>query len=227
MSKIKKIIVFICLLSFPVLVNAQDRQSLRELIAEIGECRNVAITETSANLLLYGTNGWMSQHCPKELNAAMHKLHDEGVFIDDVQLTNEGRWLILYGQNGFRWSDGIPSSLEDKIRAYNDNCKIVTSVTFNDSGHWIVISDDKYSASDGRILEWLAEGTEHKGRLWTACMTENAIVAVYEYGYKFWGDIPETLLKGLEDADFDVYRLKIAGDAWFISDGESNFNFYM
>lgn len=160
------------------------------------------------------------------LTEALNELNEEGEYIDDVQLTERGRWLILYGNNAFRWNY-ISSSLEAEIREYNRRGDVVTSVTFNDDGDWIVISKEHFSASDNRIVEWLKDGLEEYGQIWSACVTDSAIVAVFENGYKFLGDVPSDLKSKLDSVDFDVYRMKIAGTAWFISDGVDEYDYSM
>ena len=193
------------------------REYIRQQIGYHNECKNVAITRTNGDAMLYGTNGWAAQGCPIGFTDALHKLNDNGDLIDDIQLTEYGRWLILYGNNGILWSD-IPYSLENKLREYNSNGEIITSVTFNDAGNWIVISQRYVSASDGWIREWLKDGTDKFGQLWAACITDDAMVAVYAQGYKFYGNVPQSLKDALDETSKDIYRIKIAGSHWFIAD---------
>ncbi|HMZ95311.1 MAG TPA: hypothetical protein PLD56_12395 [Chitinophagales bacterium] len=204
----------------------QGRAYIKQQIREEGECRNVAITKTNGDLMLYGKNGCARSGCPQSLNEAITELNNDNQFIDDVQLTENGRWLILYGNNGFRWND-IPYSLEKKIREYNNQNEVITSVTFNDAGDWIVITTNYFSSSDTRINEWLKEGNEKYGQLWAACVTDDAIVAVFQSGYKFFGEVPYSLKEALRNTRLDVFRLKIAGDAWFFADKNGIYEYNM
>ena len=142
-----------------------------------------------------------------------------------MQLTEQGRWLILYGNNGIRWND-IPYSLERKLREYNEQNEVIYSVTFNDAGDWIVITQRYFSSSDTELQAWLREGLD-KGKLWSACITDDALVAVYAEGYHFVGEIPPTLHQALRDTRLNVYRLKIAGTAWFFADVDGRYNYHM
>lgn len=207
-------------------VSAQSREYVRKAIEEWGECRNVAITNTNGDLALYQDNGYAHYDCPEELNKSILSLHEKGEFIDDVQLTEEGKWLILYGDNGFLWYD-VPASLETKLKEYNNEEEVVTSATFNDAGDWIIISTQYFSASDPEIEKWLKAGNEKYGQLWAACVTDDAVVAVYENGYQFTGNIPDSLQKALEETELNVYRLKISGDAWFFADKDGKFDYNM
>jgi hypothetical protein len=218
------LLILSCLLSLNVY--GQGRSFIKKQMAEQNNCRNVAITKTNGNLMLYGRNGWAGSGLPARLSSALTELHDENSFIDDVQLTEKGRWLILNGNNGFQWED-IPSGLERQLKRYNNDNEVVNSVTFNDSGDWIIISEDYYNASSEALSEWLEEGNERHGELWAACITEDAIVAVFARGYKFYGNVPEGLKKALRKTELNVFRLKIAGTAWFIADRNGNYECYM
>lgn len=215
---------FVCL---SISASAQNsREYIRNQISYHGECRNVAITEYNGDLMLYGTNGWAATGCPKDLTEALHELNDEGAYINDVQLTDGGRWLILYGNNGIRWND-IPYSLEKMLRSWNANKEQITSVSFNDDGDWIAISTEHIAASNQEIQDWMVEGMEDFGGVWATCITPDAVIVVYEEGFKFLGNIPSDLKRRLSTVDFNVYRIKLAGSAWFMSDGRSQYAYNM
>lgn len=205
---------------------AQGRQYIRDAIDSWGGCRNVAITKYNGDLALYGTNGYAVSGCPSGLTEEIDRLNEEGEFIDDIQLTERGRWLILYGDNGIIWNN-IPSSLEMKLREFNNMREVITSVTFNDEGEWIVITTNYFSSSDESIQEWIKDGHEAYGQLWAACITDDALVAVYEDGFKVFGNIPDSLRRALRDTTLDVYRLKIAGSAWFFADLDGRYKYSM
>lgn len=219
--------IFAILFTMAIPSMAQSsREHIRNAIKSHGECRNVAITRTGGDLMLYGRNGYASKGCPSSLVNKLSDLHDDGEYIDDVQLTEDGSWLILWGDNGVAWND-IPYSLEKKIREYNDSGEVINTITFNDDGDWIIITNTKYAASSSTILEWLSDGEDSHGELWTAHITDDAVVAVYENGYKFAGDYPPTLRQRAREADFDVYRLKFAGNDWFIADKKGHYDYHM
>lgn len=142
----------------------------------------MAITRTNGDLAISEQNRVVMSGLPSGLSQALHDLNDKGEFIDDVVLTENGRYLILYGNNGIVWND-IPYSLERKLREYNESNEVIISVTFNDTGDWIVITKNYYSASDSQIRKWLREGNEEYGMLWSVCITDDALVAVFANGY--------------------------------------------
>lgn len=227
--KFKKAVRALLVILFALMVGnvqAQGRAYIRNCIASWGKCRNVAITKTNGDLAIRDRNAVAMSNLPKGLEQALEELNDDGELIDDVVLTESGRYLILYGDNGFIWND-IPYSLERKLREYNDDGEVVLSVTFNDDGDWVVISKNYYSTSDSRITQFLKEGAEEHGMLWSVCITDDALVAVFASGIKTAGNVPADLTYALRNTTIDVYRLKIAGNSWFFADLDGHFRYSM
>jgi hypothetical protein len=222
----KKLLSILSVLFITLSVSAQSREYIRNQISKHGECRNVAITKYNGDLMLYGQNGWASTGCPNDLTEALHELNEKREYITDVQLTDEGSWLIIYGDNGCRWND-IPYSLENKLTQWNNSGEEITSVSFNDDGDWIAICKRYVSSSDTDLQKWVVDGMEKYGAVWATCITDDAAVVVYEKGYRFLGNVPSDLKKKLDVVPFDVYRIKIAGTAWFISDGVREYDYNM
>lgn len=226
LSNRMRILFLFSLLSLSFSSFAQGRQYIRDCIKKWGECRNVAITKTNGDLALYGDNGFAYTGIPLDLNNAIKELRENHEYIDDIQLTERGRWLILYGNNGMRWND-IPYSLERVLRDYNNDGEVITTVTFNDDGDWIVITTEHISASHDNFYDWIKDGMYSYGNLWTACMTDDGLVAVFEHGYSFLGNVPEDLKTALKQTSLNVYRLKIAGTAWFFADLNGSYKYNM
>lgn len=79
--------------------NSRGRNYIKQNISEWGGCRNVAITDTGGDLALNGKNDYAyTAGIPQALADALEKYHDDDDYIDDVQLTEDGEWLILVGK---------------------------------------------------------------------------------------------------------------------------------
>ncbi len=187
----------------------------------------MAITMTGGDIALNKKNAYAYSGIPSGLANAIEELHDDGEFIDDIQLTESGRWLILYGNNGLQWYN-VPYSLELKMREFNDNGEIITSITFNDNGSWIIISQEHISASSSGIYDWIEEGLEEYGQLWAAHLTNDGLILCFEYGYKTVGNVPENLKQKLREVSIDVYRIKFLPDGtYFIADKAGRYAYWM
>ncbi len=68
------------------------------------------------------------------------------------------------------------------------------------------------------MQSWLSAGAEDLGMLYAACVTDDAVIAVFEEGYRYYGEVPTDLLDALHESDIDVYRIKLSGPAWFFAD---------
>lgn len=203
-----------------------SRQYIRESIDGWGSCKNVAITRTNGDVAIYGSNGWSASSVPSGMTEAFRDLHDREKQLKDIVLTEDGNWIILWGGNGYN-SEGLPGSLSNKLRQFNDDREELTSVAFNDAGEWAIVGVNHIAASDDDIQDWLLSGLDDYGTLWSVHMTEDSMIAVYEGGYKFLGDVPQGLKDALRETDLNVYRAKFAGQSWFFADRNGNYQYNM
>lgn len=135
--------------------------------------------------------------------------------------------MILYGNNGIRWSN-IPYKLEQTLREYNEKGEVITSVTFNDLGNWIVVTTEHIRASDNSIDDWIKEGINSHGSLWAAHLTNDGLVLCFAGGYKFLGNVPNKLKEALKSSTFDVYRIKFTSNgSYFFADKDGHYSYYM
>lgn len=219
--------VLLFILAVSVFGQTMNRDNIKRAIDEWGTCRNVAITAYGGDIALNNRNSCaFSGNVPQKLYDALVELNDDNEFIDDIVLTEEGRYLILYGNNGFVWNT-IPDGLERKMRQYNNENDVITSVAFNDNNDWIIIGE-KISASSENLMQTIKDGMNKHGALWSAHMTNDGLALVYERGFQYFGNVPKELKIKAMNADFNIYRLKFTSDgAFFISDKKGNFDYRM
>ena len=205
----------------------RDRNYVKSQIKKWGTCKNVAITKTNGDVALYGTCGYAASNIPTGLSNKLKELNKANTLIDDVQLTESGKWCVLYGKNDATWTTNIPSTLADKINDFHNNNYVVRSISFNDYGDWVIVSDEYYATSSTELTNWLKNGSNSWGRLWAVCVTDDAVVAVYKNGFCYRGNVPEDLKEALRSTSFDVFRLKISGTSWFFADTNGNYRYKM
>lgn len=225
------------LLSTSVSLSAQNsRQYIKERIGEWGSCRSVAITMNGGDLALTGRNTCAARDIPRDLQQTLDELIEQGEYIEDVQLTEKGSWLVHYGINCFRWSN-IPSLLEKVLNEYEMDLdglealfvsEFVSSVSFNDDGNWILISNERILSSPD-LGDDIEEGTRQNGEVLSAHMTNDGLVVCYENGFMLYGDVPEKVREKLGSLKFKVYRLKFLPDGTcFMADKDgTNYDYYM
>jgi hypothetical protein len=222
----KKITLLIASVAMVLSVQAQSsRECIKQTIVEQDQCTSVAITENNGNAMIYGRCEWAAQGCPNDLHETLFELHAANVELQDIHLTELGRWLVLYNDNQI-CSDLLYENLKQKIASCQMDNEKITTVTFNDSGSWIVITTEQISASSDELMDWLVDGCTKYGPVWTACVTDEAMIAVYESGFKFAGNVPEDLKDALRACESDVYTVKLSNSSWLFrcTDGHGAYN---
>jgi hypothetical protein len=223
----KRVLSTICLVLYITFQSlAQSRDFIRQQIDKWGSCKNVAITATGGDVALYGTNGYATTgSVPASLTKALKDINEMNKNINEVVLTENGSWIVLYGHNGI-WSSGIPEDLKRKMHSMNDKGELIESVALNDSGDWVIIGD-KIATSSSEMTEIVETGMANNGRLWAAHFTNTGVVFVYAKGFQCIGDVPIALKNKLKNVGFDVHRVKFTQDAYFIADKNGNYSYSM
>lgn len=222
----KRIILLAVSIAINLGAQAQSsRDCIKKTITEENQCTSVAITQNNGDAMIYGHCEWVAQDCPNDLQESLFELNAKNVEFQDIHLTELGRWLILFNDNQIS-SDLLYENLKEKITTCQERNEKITTVTFNDSGNWIVITTEQISASSDEITDWLVDGCAKYGQVWTACVTDDAMIAVYESGFKYAGNIPEDLKDALRACEGDVYTVKLSGNAWLFrcTDGSGSYH---
>lgn len=206
----------------------ESRSYIKEHIKEWGSCRNVAITLTGGDLALNGLNEFAALDIPERLKQELIVLQNDGEYIDDVQLTEKGDWLILYGDCGVVYNN-LPDGLVEMINYYNENKMVITTITFNDYGDWIIIAWDGFTASSTDIKDLIKNGQEEYGALISAHLNNSGLVLNFDRGYKTLGQVPDVVMEKLRETTFNVSRIKFLPDGTcFIADEKGErYSFYM
>lgn len=226
---VKGLLLVAVLTMTATVMNAQcSRDPLRRAIQRWGNCKNVAITRTNGDVALNGRNNYVATNCvPQDMSNKLRELKRNSHLIDDVTLTENGKWVILWDTNDASWSGGLPQQLVDKINEYHRNGYVVRSITFNDRGEWVIVSDEYFSCSSTDLTNWLRGGSDNYGKLWSVAVTDNGAVAVYDRGFRYRGNVPEDMKQALRETSYDVYRLKYAGTSWFFADTDGHYRYNM
>lgn len=133
----------------------RDHNYVKNQIKKWGTCKNVAITKTNGDVALYDKCGYAASSVPTGLLNKPKELNKSNTLIDDVQLTENGRWCVLYGRNDAEWTTNAPSGLVSKINEFHNNNYVVRSISFNDFNQWVIVSDEYYATSSTDLTNWL------------------------------------------------------------------------
>lgn len=200
--------------------NAGSREYIRKFIAEQNACRLVAITSTKSggDVAISGDNGYAcTTACPSELKKALKEINDSGRKITDVCLTDKGKYVVLFGRNGY-YSNGLPQDMRNRLAEFYDANEALCSATVNDNGDWVVISDKHFSASSSDIQNWLRDWSNKYGNLISVSITDDAQVAIFERGYAWRGNLPKELKERIGKTGYPIRTIRMAGKSWFLAD---------
>ena len=195
----------------------QNHQAVKKVIKKWSNCKNVAITSTKGDVALRGHHEYSAFDIPASLLDVLKKLHGQKELIVDFKITEDGRWCVIFGNNDAYYSDNIPEDLKQTIIDYKNRGLALRSITFNDRNEWMVVSDKYFTASSITLSNWVNDGLKKWGLLLAVDINDEMAVAVYEKGVRYRGEVPDSMRDALRKNPFDVYRLKVAGEAWFIA----------
>ena len=197
-----------------------SRKYIRDFIKEAGGCRIAAITSKGADIAISHKNGYaFCNNCPSALASAIKEIRTKDYRINDVSLTDAGKWVVIFGGNGIR-KNGIPDAMYDALVKFHDNGEEIYCASLNDVGDWVVISDKHYSASSTELIDWLelTKKSGKYGKLMYVSLADEAQVAVFNGGYAVRGKYPKDMWEAIKRSDFIPKVVKMAGDSWFFAD---------
>ena len=205
-----------------------SRKYIKDFIDEAGGCRIAAITSKGADIAISHKNGYaFCNNCPSALASAIKEIRTKDYRINDVSLTDAGKWVVIYGGNGVR-KNGIPDAMCDTLKRFNENNEEIYCAALNDVGDWVVISDKHYKASSTELMDWLSNVQREYGKLLYVSLTDDAKIAVFDGGYSFVGNYPKDMREAIKRSDFNPKVVKMAGDSWFFADEKgSRYNYSM
>ena len=100
-----------------------DHTYIKQLIDERGAFRIVSMTETKGDIVVFGDNEfYTTDGVPEKLLAELQRIQNKGIRIVDVQHTDKGSWIVVYGKN-------------DYFKDERDDCTVT----------WLVPNGQKYA----------------------------------------------------------------------------------
>jgi len=227
--KAKKLFFVVLLAAFScgLLMAQSPRDYVKTTIKQWGQCRSVAFTMLNGTVAIAGRNMAAWQNVPNDLHQQLSAIanRDNGPYISDVQLTEGGQWVIVGDQIIF--GNTVRPELINEVKRLVGRGESINSITLNDFGRWIIITDTSFSASDSNTGSWLSNNRNNLGSLQTACLTaDNSLLAVFDRGMVYQGNLPDGLVKALGSTNLDINLIKVSLDTWFFADANGNYSGY-
>lgn len=169
--------------------NADAQPSIREALGEEDNPTNGYLTDNAA-LYIKDDNGYNCKGIPSDMLDALRYCNKNAYKINDICLTNNGYWCVIYEGNKFKGS--LPTACRNKLNDLVSQGEQLWSVSISDNGDYAFVTDNKYGASndlDRKIME-LAQ--DSYGELMSVCITNVGVIATCKEGAMFY-NIPHTI----------------------------------
>ena len=140
--------------------------------------------------------------------------------VQDVALTHDGMWAVVYGKNSYELSHvyirGVKNAL-DEIRESDDT---VLSVSMNAAGDYIVLGKKNKITSTTQLTEYGREAESRYGRIISASLSDSGVVFCCEDGVYFHG-VHKDVREAIESVEFRPYFVKHTDDGRYLIMGEN------
>ena len=217
-------VVILAALCSSLLMAQSPRDGVKNTIKQWGQCRSIAFTRYVGNVAVAGRNMAAWANIPDSLARQLLSSanRNDGPYISDIQLTEAGQWVIVGDQI---ITNVILPGLDNEIKRLASQRERIISVTLNDYGRWIILTDKSYSTSDTDTANWLRNNGSRLGALRVACLTfDNSLVAIFEKGTVYQGNLPQGLAEAINNTNLTISVLKIAPDGvWFFADDSGSY----
>ena len=208
--------------------NADALKHLTTNISEWEECRTGAITSVGKGVAIYGSNGYAYTSIPTSMSEKIKYANDNSLKIHEVCMSSDGNyWCVAYGDGG--WQSWAPSAFNDKMRACIGDGEKVVSMAINNSGDWVIITDQHLFASNTTLSNKLSEVSDMFGYIYSVALTDKGYVICANRGI-YYHNIPTKVLEKIKEmAEERVVKVvKFTDDGTsLVTDGDKLYKYYM
>lgn len=187
------------------------------------QCRTGCITEKGGGIVVCD-NTTVYTGIPSMMETKLKEVVGNNR-ISDVCITNNGWWCLVFGRNGY-WTVG-PQGLSDILKMYHDNKEEIYSVSINDNGDYVVVSDKHIDSSNSSHQDFISEAMNKYGVVRSVSITNLGIVVCCEHGVSY-KNIPSKVLEKMKELEGNpqVVRFTDSGTC-LVTDGVKKYTFYL
>ncbi|MBR3442882.1 MAG: hypothetical protein IKG96_04415 [Bacteroidaceae bacterium] len=168
------------------------RNQLRKHINKWGVCKSGTLTLERGAVAIYGSNGYFCTATVDEnIKSTLDDIHDAGHYIDDINITENGSFIIVYG-NGKHWIGNMPNALMTTLHGYPLGT-IFRSISFNESGTYAITTSTGFKSNNDNYQAFYDDTHEEYGHLLSVNICDDGAVFCYSSGSKYCGYIPQNV----------------------------------
>ena len=209
-------------------------QELSRLMTENKPIKSVAFQSDGSGIVLFGKNDFAyNGNIPEALTDQMMTFINDDMEVEEVILTEQGRWMLLIDGGQGYISDGLHNDPEQAyqvmfewLNKFIDNGEVLVSVAFDDEGGWMVVTDKNFICSNVELMNKVSANFQTLGFPRGLAMCDGFQVVLHHYGYAMYGDNVnfEKLAYSLTNTKLDYWRIKVTPSGKYLyMDNEGSF----
>ena len=206
--------------------SATGLKYLRDDVSEKGGFRTGALSVNGKGVIIRGNNGYAYTGIPTNLADKIKSLNKDDSKIEDIFMSPNGEYYgVIYDSYGY-FAHTLQSML-DKLKEYNTNKEDIISVSVNNNGDFIIITNKHLYASNTNDYNAMIAAKEKYGYIYSACTTEEGVIFCCERGV-YYSNIPTILETKLKSLSWRPKIIKFTDYGTFIiTNGESTYTYQM
>lgn len=193
------------------------------------ELRNGTLAERSgAGVVIYGNNGYAyTGSTPEALKNKIVELNKANVKIDDVCVTENGRYCLIWGDNGYAAKG--PQEFLNILEDFNHRKETIRSVALTDGGAWAIVGETNTSCANTTLLQFVNDARNKYGTIYSISLSNmGAIVVCCERGVAWNNMVSNNVVDEIKKANFSVRFVKFSTNGKFIiTDGDKTSRYNM
>ncbi|MBL0129624.1 MAG: serine protease [Flavobacteriales bacterium] len=208
-----------------VVTNRDHRDFVRKAVDSWQNCYTMALTRTKG-IFAMSENAMAYKGISVAVDSVLLKLAGDKRHVDDVILSESGAAVILYDGIGCT-TQRVDKELLDQLSEILSHKTPIWSVAFNDNGAWAIVTEEGIYSSSSEIQGFIVTQEPDYGKLLSVTMTNNAVIACYEGGFTYVGEVPKRLLDAITESDMYVRTIKLSEDgSYFFGDNFGHYRYF-
>lgn len=183
---------------------------------------------SGAGVVIYGNNGYAyTGRTTDALKNKIVELNKANSKIDDVCVTDNGRYCLIWGDNGYAASG--PTEFLNKLEDFNHRKETIRSVALTDGGTWAIVGETNTSCANTTLLQFVIGARDKYGTIYSISLFNmGAIVVCCERGVAWNNMVPNKVIEEIKNANFSVRYVKFTTNGKFIiTDGDKTSRYNM
>lgn len=208
-------------------VESKSLPLLRYTIKKWGGCRLATFTDKGQGVVINGAKEFIyTDSIPEGMKTVLNRLREKpNIFIAEVCLT-EYYWCIIYKDDKWYGKGYVPERFKKDLNTFFMNNVIIKSITMDDSGEYVVVTDKNIIATRYKDQELLHTAIKDKGRVKAVHITNDGAIVSCEHGLKGYC-ISNEIIQKLRELEVSPRLVRFTDGGIYLFADENSYNLYL